>query len=537
MSPTPQPSLHPVALIILDGWGIAPPGPGNAVTRARTPVVDRLRAEGPSGLLRTSGRDVGLPEGQMGNSEVGHLNLGAGFVVRQELTRIDETIAEGRLSDNEALRALAKRVMQRGGVLHLVGLLGDGGVHSHDRHLLAIVRVLDELGVTRVAIHALTDGRDTAPDSAAGFLATLEDELQSIGLGRVASIGGRYFTMDRDQRWGRIERGWRAIVDGSGPCAADAHSALAQAADQGISDEFVPPTVISRDADPVGMAAEDGVLLFNFRADRMRQLLTTLTDPAFDGFERPGMPEGGYDVVTLTRYRVGQTAPSAFAPIEVQEPLAHVVSEAGLGQFHAAETEKYAHVTYFINGGREAPFPCEDRRMVPSPDVATYDQAPAMSASALTDVVTARLRERRDALLIVNYANPDMVGHTGDIPATIRAVEAVDTCLGRLLAVLSEVGGTALVTADHGNAEQMIDPETGGAHTAHTTNPVPIAIAGSLPRTRAASSSALREGRLADVAPTVLDLLGIAAPASMTGRSLLPNGSPRPLRTPTVQDD
>lgn len=508
----------PVLLAILDGWGLAPPGEGNAVALADTPVYDALVARGPCARLRTSGPDVGLPEGQFGNSEVGHLNLGAGFVVRQDLSRIDAAIAEGALADNPVLVSAMDRARDGGGTLHVAGLLGRGGVHSHDRHLIALVELAAARGVERLRWHAFTDGRDTPPDSAPGFLADVEDALERIGLGRLATLSGRYYAMDRDHRWERTEKAWAALVEGRGRAAPSGQAALRAAYAAGETDEFVTPTVI-QDAEggPEGLIEDGDVLLFsNFRSDRVRQLLAAFTEPDFEGFARRRPRD--LCVLTMTQVEEGQRADIAFPPTDVERPLARVLSEAGLRQFHTAETEKYAHVTWFFNGGREAPFPGESRRLVPSPRVATYDLRPEMSAEAVTEGLIARIRAGEDAFLLVNYANADMVGHTGDLDAAIRACEVVDACLGRVLAAVEAAGGAALVTADHGNAERMIDPATGAPHTAHTDNPVPLLLVGGPPGAR------LRDGRLADVAPTVLDLLGLAPPPAMTGRSLLERG-------------
>lgn len=513
-----QMSIRPIALIILDGWGHSDEVRGNAVAQASTPVFDRLMAEFPSSLLRTSGADVGLPDGQFGNSEVGHLNLGAGFVVDQDLTRIDRAIRDGSLARNEVLLRLVRDVRRRGAALHLIGLVGEGGVHAHARHLDALLALAAAEGPERVFVHALTDGRDAAPDAGLAAIEALEAEFERLGVGRIASVGGRYHAMDRDRRWKRIARAWAAIVTGDAPTAISAGAALRAAYGRGESDEFLAPTIVAPPgADPSAglVRSGDGIILFNFRADRMRQLLSALTDPDFDGFERERPMDA--EVVTLTRYADGQRAAAAFEPIDVDRPIARAFAEAGLRQFHAAETEKYAHVTYFFNGGREAPFEGEERLIVPSPKVATYDLAPEMSARPLTDGVVRRIETVRDAFTVVNFANPDMVGHTGDLSAAIRAVEVVDECLGRLLAAVEAAGGAAVVTADHGNCEMMIDPVTGGPHTAHTTNPVPIALFDPL----GARRRPMRAGRLADVAPTLLALANLEPPSSMTGRVLV----------------
>ncbi len=523
--PATLPTARPVALIILDGWGLAPPGPSNAVTLAHTPTMDALVARYPRAQLCASGADVGLPPGQMGNSEVGHLNLGAGFVVDQDLTRLNAAAAAGAFDANPVLRAAFDGACARGAAVHFVGLLGDGGVHASTDHLAALLHAAHDRGVERAFVHAFTDGRDTPPQSAPAFVRDAERRFAAAGAGRFATIGGRYFGMDRDQRWERTERAWRAIVDGDGPVAATAAAAVAAGYAEGVTDEFLAPTILVDAAGaPVGPLADgDVVVLFNFRADRMRQLLAALTRPAFDGFARRRRP--AVEVVTLTQVADDQTAAVAFPPHDVAWPLARVVSAAGKRQFHAAETEKYAHVTYFFDGGREAPFAGEDRLLVPSPKVATYDLQPAMSAAALADGVVARLAAGVDDFLIVNFANPDMVGHTGVLAAAIEAVEATDAALGRVLEALLARGGVALVTADHGNAEVMVDPVTGGPHTAHTTNPVPVVLVGApFARADGRLPFALRDGRLADVAPTLLALLGLTPPDAMTGGCLVAPG-------------
>ena len=517
---TPHPSYRPVALIILDGWGLAPPGPGNAVDLADTPVYDRLLATYPHATLHASGRAVGLPEGQMGNSEVGHLNLGAGFVVDQDLTRLGEAIDDGAFYRNPVLVSAARHAKERGNALHLMGLVGGGGVHAHDRHVLALLELARQAGLADVYLHAFTDGRDTAPQSALGYVQHLASQMDQLGVGRFASVIGRYWAMDRDKRWDRTGKAWRAMVAGEGTYAPSAEAAIEAAYAAGTTDEFVEPAVMVDDAgDPVGaIRAGDAVVMFNFRADRMRQLLAAFTDPEFEGFPRQ-LPDN-LAVVTMTEYQRGQRAPIAFPAADVGCPIARAVAEHGLRQLHTAETEKYAHVTYFFNGGREAPFHDEARALIPSPKVPTYDLQPAMSAEALTDGLVDRIGAGADDFIVVNYANPDMVGHTGVLPAAIRAIETVDACLGRVLEALDAAGGVALVTADHGNAEMMIDPATGGPHTAHTTNLVPVILVGRGLERTAPGAPALADGRLADVAPTLLGLLGLPLPAEMTGRDL-----------------
>lgn len=528
------PSGGPVALIVLDGWGLSPQTQANAVYLADTPVYDRLMSEYRSTSLRASGADVGLPQGQMGNSEVGHLTLGAGLVIDQDLTRIGKAIAAGSLGSNAVLADTFAQVKRHGSSLHLAGILGEGGVHGHSDHVLALIALAKSAGVDRVFVHAFTDGRDTAPDSALAFMRSLESGMAAIGLGRVATVCGRYWAMDRDKRWERTERAWRAMRRG-GAQASSGEAAVREAYAAGETDEFIQPRVVmaadtsgasARPLAPSGdggrLADDDAVILWNFRADRMRQLLAVLTDPQFAGFADVDRP-AGLRVVTMTEYVKGQRSPVLFAPQDIRRPLACVIAEAGASQYHTAETEKYAHVTYFFNGGRELPFPGEVHHLVPSPKVATYDLQPEMSAAELTDSLVRRIEDADDAFILVNYANPDMVGHTGVLEAAIRAVETVDACLGRVLDALAAKDGVALVTADHGNCEQMIDPLTGGPHTSHTLNPVPfIVVHDALRQSGGDGVYRLADGgALRDVAPTVLSLMGLAQPAEMTGSSLI----------------
>ncbi len=530
MSRPDRPPL--VGLVILDGWGLRPGREGNAVVLARTPVMDRLHGAlpEPRATLVTCGESVGLPGGQMGNIEVGHLNLGAGRIVHQDLTRIDRAVAEGALESNEVWKETL-RSAARLGRLHFVGLLSPGGVHSHERHLAAMIELAARAGVDRIFVHAILDGRDTPPRSAAPSLEEADRILRSAGTGRgaIATVMGRFYAMDRDKRWDRTERAYRAMVLGEGERAASPGEALAKAYARGEGDEFVLPTVVgSRDPGPGGgveareedgrIAHGDVVVAFNFRPDRMRQVSRALADPAFAAFPRPkGPPELHY--ACMTRYDETFPYPVLFDDEPLRRTVGEVVSEAGLRQLRVAETEKYAHVTYFFNGSEETPFPGEERSLLPSPRVATYDLQPEMSAGAVTDEAVRRLSGPDFTFFVLNYANADMVGHTGVIPAAIRAVETVDACLGRLLQVVESRGGLALVTADHGNAEQMIDEATGEPHTAHTLNPVPIVLAGSrAPRIT-------RSGILADVAPTLLALLDLPAPPEMTGSNLLGPGA------------
>lgn len=508
MNPSQPP--RPVMLVILDGFGWRETEADNAVRLARKPHFDRLWERGPRAFLRTCGEDVGLPEGQMGNSEVGHLNIGAGRVVMQELPRIGRAIRDGSLAANPVLAAFVGKLRATGGTCHLLGLASEGGVHAHQDHAAALAHLLRDAGVP-VLLHAWTDGRDTAPDSARGFLGALAAELPADV--PIATICGRYWAMDRDKRWERVERAYDLLVNAAAPRFPDVAAALDEAAATGKTDEFVEPGVIG---DYTGMRDGDGVLCFNYRADRVREILAPFLDPAFDGFA-PQRVVRLAGALGMTRYS-DALAPSMgvlFAPIPMDDLLGDVVSRAGKRQLRMAETEKYPHVTYFLNGGREAELPGEDRIMVPSPRVATYDLQPEMSAPELTARAVAAIEAGTYDLVVLNFANPDMVGHTGNLEAAVRAVEAVDRGLGRIAEAVAAQGGALLVTADHGNCETMRDGETGGPHTAHTLNLVPVVLA------TAAGDATLRDGRLADLAPTLLALLGVAQPAAMTGRSLL----------------
>lgn len=503
---------EPVALVILDGWGLSDNCEQNAACMAKTPVMDRLRSEWPNARLGASGKDVGLPDGQMGNSEVGHLNIGAGRIVYQDLTRISLAIEDGSLFENQTLKRLCQRLVESEGKLHLLGLLSDGGVHSHNTHLYALVRMAQQLGVKDVCIHAFMDGRDTPPSSGAGYLRQLEDQLKQIGLGRVATVTGRYWAMDRDNRWDRVEQAYLALTEGVGQQAAGSAEAIQDAYAAGQTDEFVKPWVVG---EPGTIDDGDGVLFFNFRADRAREMTRALTEANFSGFSRNKIPQL-VDYVCLTEYDESFGLPVAFPPETYPDILAEIVSKAGLQQLRIAETEKYAHVTFFFNGGVEDAWPGEERVLIPSPqDVATYDQKPAMSAVEVTDEVVKRIESEKYQLIILNFANPDMVGHTGVLEAAINAVETVDACLGRVVEAMLKKNGRLLITADHGNCEQMSDGH-GGAHTAHTSNPVPLLFVD--PQRKDAS---LRDGILADLAPTLLELLGVPVPEAMTGRSLL----------------
>jgi 2,3-bisphosphoglycerate-independent phosphoglycerate mutase len=509
-----------VLLVILDGWGLGKDEPGNAVLAANTPVMDDLLARYPHSSLLCSGEEVGLPAGQMGNSEVGHLNLGAGFIVYQWITRIDRAIADRSFFANEALNAAIDRCLANGTTLHLVGLVGNGGVHAHTRHLIALLELAKERGLARVAVHAITDGRDTAPNSAAGFIADIENELALIGVGWIASVSGRYYAMDRDKRWERTGLAYTTIVNGAGPAFGSASDVIQNAYAAGITDEFIVPAIVEHNGNPTPVLPGDEVIFFNFRSDRGRQLSESIANPDFTGFTRLRNLPGKVQLTTLTRYEEGLPATVAFEPHDVVYPLARAISDAGKTQFHSAETEKYAHVTFFLNGGREEPFPGEDRALIPSPKVATYDLVPEMSAHGVADAVEAAIRSRKYDFVIVNFANCDMVGHTGVFAAAVKAVETADSCLGQLLRALADVHGAAIVTADHGNAEEMIDRLTGGPMTAHTTNPVPVILV--TPDDHPDRNARLRIGAvLSSVAPTVLDLLGITPPADMTSPSLI----------------
>ncbi len=501
----PAPS---VALVILDGWGLAEPGPGNAISLADTPVFDDLWDRHPHTQLSAQGRDVGLPEGQMGNSEVGHLNLGAGAIVKQDLARIDEAIADGSFFENQALLDACDRARRSPrGRLHLLGLVSDGGVHSGWEHIEAAIELASQEGVPDVVFHAFTDGRDTLPHGGREYIAELERWLRQAG--RVGTLGGRYYAMDRDTRWERVKLAYDAIVHAEGLRAASASEAVEASYEHGETDEFVKPTVIG---DYDGVADGDVAIFVNFRPDRARELTTALADPDFDGFSRSGGPL--LDLTTMTDYRKGWPYPVAFPEARPQTTLAEVIAEAGGRQLHVAETEKYAHVTYFFNGGREQEWEGEERRLVESPrDVPTYDKKPQMSARAAADAFAGGWSEGDYRFGIVNFANPDMVGHTGVIPAAVRAVETVDGCLADVVAAVEASGGVCVITADHGNCDHMLEPD-GSPNTAHSLNPVPLIV------TR--DGLALRDGGiLADVAPTILDLLGITQPAPMTGRSLI----------------
>jgi 2,3-bisphosphoglycerate-independent phosphoglycerate mutase len=508
----------PVILLVLDGWGWRAERDGNAIALASTPTWDRLVPGTPGTLLDASGLAVGLPEGQMGNSEVGHLNLGAGRVVQQDLVRINQSIDRGDFGRLEPLAALAAHVRGTGGTLHLMGLLGSGGVHAMDQHLLAAIRSFVALDVPRIAIHGFLDGRDSAPAGAALVVAQLERDIASLGGGRtvIASVIGRYFAMDRDRRWERTRLAYDLAVHGIGRATTAPVAAIQESYAQGVTDEFVQPILcVTPDGQPQALLRNgDAVFFFNYRSDRMRQIVAALCLSDFSGFDIADRPQ--LAAATMTQYDQTFPIPQAFAPFSMARILAEQLSHAGVGQFRTAETEKYPHVTYFFNGGNEVPWPGEERELVASQKVATYDLAPAMSADGIADTLIRAVARRDHGFYLCNFANADMVGHTGVMPAVIQAVETVDRCLARILSAADTHGARVMITADHGNAEMMTDPLTGGPHTAHTTNPVPVVALGQ-------GTAGLRStGALCDVAPTILHLLGLEQPAEMTGRSLLP---------------
>ena len=511
---------RPVLLTILDGLGERTDLVGNAVKQARTPNLDRWRSSCPTTLIYAAEKHVGLPPGQMGNSEVGHLNLGAGFVVMQDITRIDSCIEDGSFFHNDAFLNAVAHARTNNSNIHVMGLLGNGGVHSHIAHQKALLEFAKRAGVKQVYLHVFTDGRDALPRSGAGFLNELEAAIQSIGIGKIASVTGRYYAMDRDKRWERTRMAYEAMVFGIGEHVASAADAIQHGYAADVTDEFIKPAVVvDASGNPVAtINAGDAIIGFNFRADRMRQITRAFVMPDFDGFARPFL--GNVYYVCMTEYEKDLPVVVAFANDDVAVPLAKVISDAGLTQLHAAETEKYPHVTFYFNGGREVPFPGEQRFMVASPKVATYDLQPEMSAAALRDGILEAIAADTYDVIIVNFANPDMVGHTGVIPAVITAVETVDQCAGALVAAVVAKGGVAIVTADHGNAEYMIDEATGGPFTAHTINQVPVILVA--PDTSPYASVTLRSGgRLSDIAPTILDMLGLDKAPQMTGTSLI----------------
>ncbi|MBK0325723.1 2,3-bisphosphoglycerate-independent phosphoglycerate mutase [Rhodobacteraceae bacterium F11138] len=504
-----MPTPKPVVLCILDGWGISRDQDANAPALARTPNFDLLLRSAPHAQLITHGPDVGLPSGQMGNSEVGHTNIGAGRVVAMDLGQIDLAIEDGSFFENAALLAFVERLKNSGGTAHLLGLVSDGGVHGHVNHIIAAATAITQAGVP-VVLHAISDGRDVAPKSAHGYFDELNDRLpQGVCIG---SVSGRYFAMDRDNRWERIGQAYDAMLHGRGGQAATAHAAITAAYDRGETDEFIKPTVIG---DFSGMRDGDGVFCLNFRADRAREILAAIGEPGFDAFDTGKRPElaGLLGMVDYSSAHSGYMT-TAYPKAEIVNTLGAWVAAQGKRQLRLAETEKYPHVTFFLNGGKEQPETGEDRYMAPSPKVATYDLQPEMSADEVTEKFVQGIHDGYD-LIVTNYANPDMVGHTGDLKAAIRACEAVDRGLGQVISALREVGGAMIVTADHGNCEVMVDPETGGPHTAHTLNPVPVILVGG------PDGVTLQQGRLSDLAPTILALMGLPKPPEMTGKNLI----------------
>ena len=508
---------RPVVLVVFDGWGLTESRDRNAIHLARTPVYQDLLDRYPHGALVTSGEEVGLPAGQMGNSEVGHMNLGAGRVVYQDLTRIDRSIRSGAFYGNAALAAAMTRCAGDRHALHLIGLVSDGGVHSHQRHLVALLEMAARLAVARVFVHAITDGRDTAPTGGSDYVGEVERAAAALGGARVASVTGRYYAMDRDRRWGRTERAYDAIARGRGREARAAQTLIAESYRAGVTDEFIEPgVVVAEEGQPVGpIRDDDSVVFFNYRADRARQMTRALTDADFDGFDRDVHPRAA--VTTMTEYDATFEIPIAFGPEELSGTVAEVLTAHGRTNLRLAETEKYAHVTYFFNGGEERPYGGEDRILVPSPKVPTYDLQPEMSAAGITDALVADVDAGRHDVVICNFANADMVGHTGSLDAAVAAVSTLDACLARIVRAVEAVGGCIVLTADHGNAEQMWDRERDQPHTAHTRNPVPVLL---IDRTLEGRGHALRDGSLRDMAPTLLALAGVPVPPEMTGRDL-----------------
>ena len=515
-----RPLPRPVVLLVLDGWGLRSHIDNNAIALADTPNMDRLWADYPHTALNASEHAVGLPAGQMGNSEVGHQNMGAGFVVYQELTRLDKSIEDRSFYENPELVAACEHVKSRGSTLHLLGLVGPGGVHGHWAHLFALLELAKRCGIERVVYHAFTDGRDTSPRSGLGYMQTVLDKMRELGVGRVASVSGRYYAMDRDKRWDRIEKAYNALVHGQGRRFSDPLEVFEASYAEGVTDEFmVPSVVVGEGEEPITIQDGDGVIFFNFRSDRGRELSQAITGPDFGGFDRGTVLTDLY-FVTMTRYADDLDVHVAFQAMEVKVPLARVLSDRGLRQFHIAETEKYAHVTFFFNGRTETPFPGEDRVLVPSPHVPTYDLQPEMSAYGIAEELTQRIASGEYDFIVANFANGDMVGHSGKLDATIAACEAVDRCVAQVYRAVQEAGGVMLITADHGNAEMMVDPENGGPHTFHTTNPVPFILVA--PDDSPLRHAELRNGgRLCDLSLTILDIMQIDAPGDMNCLTLI----------------
>lgn len=509
----------PIALIILDGYGLSDNVKGNAIKAANTPNLDSYFADYPNTLLYASGMSVGLPDGQMGNSEVGHTNIGAGRVVYQELTRITKSIDDGDFFKNEALLKAAENCKKNNSAIHFIGLLSDGGVHSHIKHLFGLIDFAKASGLKKVYIHCIMDGRDVSPTSGVGYLEQLQKKLDECGVGEIATVNGRYYAMDRDTNWNRVEKAYDAIVRGTGVKTSDVISMMKKSYETldengaAITDEFIIPAVVEKDGAPVGKVSEnDSVVFFNFRPDRARELTRTLVDPDFNGFDRKFFP---LYYVCMTQYDASMpNVDVAFKPETLKNTFGEYISKKGLKQLRIAETEKYAHVTFFFNGGVETVYDGEDRKLIPSPKVATYDMQPEMSAYKVADACVELINEDKYDCIVLNFANCDMVGHTGVFDAAKKAVEAVDECLGKVVRALLSKDAAILITADHGNADCMIDPETNDVFTAHTTNPVPLIVMG-------IGDKELKKGKLADLAPTMLDIMGLEKPAEMTGESLI----------------
>lgn len=517
--------MKPVVLVIMDGWGVNPRsaddgGDANAVAEAKTPCIDALLKDYPSSRLKTSGVSVGLPKGQMGNSEVGHLTLGSGRVIFQELTRINKSIEDGEFYDNPSLSDTLAKVKDGGGALHVMGLLSDGGVHSHVRHLYAILEMAKKRGIEKVFIHAFLDGRDTPPKSALGFIDALVDKTKELDVGRVASVSGRYYAMDRDSRWKRVKKAYDAVAEGSGRTSDDPVKAYKEAIARGESDEFVEPTVIVDDSGrPLSNIKDgDGVIFFNFRSDRARELTRAFVEPDFTGFKRAEGAKKLSTFLTMTEYSADFDLPVVFAPQGLKDILGEVLSRDGIKQFRVSETEKYAHVTFFFNGGVEEPYDGEDRDLIPSSrEVSTYDEAPEMRSAEIADSAVSAIESGKYGFVLMNFANGDMVGHTGVLKAAVKACEAVDTAVGRVVDAAREAGATVIITADHGNAEEMLDPVTGEPHTAHTTNPVPLIVVDDKQK-----GIELKDGLgLSSIAPTVLKIMGVDIPKAMDGEPLI----------------
>jgi len=507
--------VSPVVLVIIDGWGIAPYWGGNAISLAKTPNYNKFIREYPNALLGASGSAVGLPENEKGNSEVGHLNIGSGQVVHESLTSIAQVISDKSFFANPALNTAMDRVKQNDSALHLIGLVSDGGVHSHIEHLFALIDLAKQKGITKLFIHAITDGRDTPPFVSQHYLSQTEEKLRQAGIGQICTVAGRYYAMDRDRRWDRIEKFYRCITEGVGRVSSSVEAAVAEAYREGLSDEFIPPTVINGEGKmAVPIRDGDDIICFNFRADRSRELVRALISENFSDFQRRVVLKN-ISMTAFTFYQEGLPIAVAFRPRDVHYPLSRVLSDAGLRHLHVAESEKYAHVTYFFNGGEEKPFPGEQRIVVPSPKVATYDQTPEMSTEKIAQAVVENMG--KFDFTVCNIAAPDMIAHTGNLRATVTACEATDRALGKISEQVAKIGGLMLITADHGNAEQLVDPKTGEPDTEHNISPVPFIIVGE----KARSWQLRKDGVLADVAPTILQIFNLAQPSEMTGRSLI----------------